>query len=78
MTAASTAIKETRSERRKRQTREALLKAGYQIIAEKGIDAATMLEIAERADVGSGTAYNYFSSKEELAMNVMEEVMDGW
>src|SRR5215472_12916514 len=67
---------ETRSERRKRRNRQALIEAGHQVMAQKGIDAATMSEIAERADVGAGTVYNYFASKDDLAMRVMEEVMD--
>jgi AcrR family transcriptional regulator len=65
----------TRHERRRRKNREALINAGYKIMAEKGIDAATMAEIAESADVGAGTAYNHFASKDELAMAVMEQVM---
>lgn len=68
--------KETRSDRRKRRNREALLAAGHQVMASKGIDAATMAEIAELADVGAGTVYNYFASKDDLAMSVMERVMD--
>jgi AcrR family transcriptional regulator len=68
--------KETRSDRRKRRNREALLAAGHQMMASKGIDAATMAEIAEVADVGAGTVYNYFASKDALAMGVMERVMD--
>jgi AcrR family transcriptional regulator len=72
----TSALAETRSERRKRRNRQALIDAGYSVMAEKGIDAATMLEIAERADVGAGTVYNYFASKDELAMGVMEQVMD--
>ena len=67
---------ETRSDRRKRRNREALLAAGHQVMASKGIDAATMAEIAELADVGAGTVYNYFASKDDLAMGVMERVMD--
>jgi AcrR family transcriptional regulator len=67
---------ETRSERRKRKNRQALIDAGYEVIAKKGIDAATMSEIAELADVGAGTVYNYFASKDELVMCVMEQVMD--
>src|ERR1700744_4136846 len=67
---------ETRSERRKRRNRQALIEAGYQVMTEKGIDAATMSEISELADVGAGTAYNYFASKDELAMCVMEQVME--
>jgi AcrR family transcriptional regulator len=67
---------ESRSERRKRRNRQALIEAGYHVMAQKGIDAATMSEISEVADVGAGTAYNYFASKDELAMCVMEQVMN--
>jgi AcrR family transcriptional regulator len=67
---------ETRTDRRKRRNRAALLEAGYHVMAQKGIDAATMTEIADRADVGAGTVYNYFASKDDLATSVMEQVMD--
>ena len=67
---------ENRAQRRKRQNREALLIAGHTVMARKGIDAATMAEIAELADVGAGTVYNYFASKDDLATCVMERVMD--
>ncbi len=66
----------SRSERRKQRNRQALIDAGHHVMSKKGIDAATMMEIAERADVGAGTVYNYFASKDELAMCVMEQVMD--
>ncbi|MCA8456828.1 TetR/AcrR family transcriptional regulator [Burkholderia multivorans] len=66
---------EGRVARRQRKNREALIKAARQVMAEKGIDAATMLEIAELADVGAGTVYNYFKSKDELAIVVLEEMM---
>jgi AcrR family transcriptional regulator len=69
-------IAETRTDRRKRRNRQALIEAGYEVMAQKGIDAATMSEIADLADVGAGTVYNYFASKDELAMCVMEQVMD--
>jgi AcrR family transcriptional regulator len=72
----STAVSTSkRRDRRKERNRQALIDAGYRVIAEKGIDAATMNEIAERADVGAGTAYNYFASKDDLAMSVLEQVM---
>ncbi|WP_233888058.1 TetR/AcrR family transcriptional regulator [Paraburkholderia flagellata] len=66
---------EGRVARRQRRNREALIKAAGTIMSEKGIDAATMLEIAELADVGAGTVYNYFKSKDELAIAVLEEMM---
>lgn len=67
---------ESRNARRKRRNRQALVEAAHTVMAEKGIDAATMSEIADLADVGAGTVYNYFASKDDLAMRVMEEVMD--
>jgi AcrR family transcriptional regulator len=71
----TTRLPASRIDRRKQRNRQALIDAGYQVMAEKGIDAATMVEIADLADVGAGTAYNYFASKDELAMSVMEQVM---
>jgi AcrR family transcriptional regulator len=66
---------EGRVARRQRRNREALIRAACTVMSEKGIDAATMLEIAELADVGAGTVYNYFKSKDELAIAVLEEMM---
>jgi AcrR family transcriptional regulator len=60
---------------RQERNREALVKAGYQVMSQKGIDAATMQEIAELADVGAGTVYSYFKSKDELAIAVLERLM---
>ncbi len=69
------ALKEGRVARRQRRNREALIRAASDVMSEKGIDAATMLEIADRADVGAGTVYNYFRSKDDLAIAVLEEIM---
>jgi AcrR family transcriptional regulator len=60
---------------RQLRNRDALVDAGYRVMSEKGIDAATMQEIADVADVGAGTVYSYFKSKDELAIAVMERVM---
>ena len=61
--------------RKQLRKREALVMAGYKVMSERGIDQATMLEIAELADVGAGTVYSYFKSKDELAIAVMERLM---
>lgn len=66
---------EGRVARRQRRNRDALVSAACQIMTDKGVEAATMLEIAERADVGAGTVYNYFKSKDELAIAVLEALM---
>lgn len=66
---------EGRVARRQARNRSALIAAARRIMSEKGIDAATMAEIAELADVGAGTVYNYFKSKEDLAVAVLEDLM---
>ncbi len=66
---------EGRVARRQRRNRKALIDAARFIMSDKGIDAATMMEIADRADVGAGTVYNYFKSKDELAIAVIERLM---
>jgi AcrR family transcriptional regulator len=70
-----TAPAEGRVARRQRRNRDALIAAARAIMTEKGVEAATMLEIANRADVGAGTVYNYFKSKDELAIAVLETLM---
>lgn len=72
---AETAAPEGRVARRQRRNRAALIRSAREVMAEKGVDAATMLEIAERADMGAGTIYNYFRSKDELAIAVLEALM---
>lgn len=68
-------LPEGRVARRQRRNRDALVAAARDIMTEKGVDAATMLEIADRADVGAGTVYNYFKSKDDLAIAVLETLM---
>ena len=67
--------KETRNQRRKRQNRAALLAAAKEVMEEKGVEAATVQEIAERADVALGTFYSYFNSKDEIVTAVIEGIM---
>ncbi|WP_089106302.1 TetR/AcrR family transcriptional regulator [Streptomyces hyaluromycini] len=55
-----------RFERRRAETRQALVRAARQILAETGDTSASIQAIAERADVGFGSFYNHFESKTEL------------
>lgn len=71
----ATEVPEGRVARRQRRNREALIDAARAIMTDKGVDAATMLEIAQLADVGAGTVYNYFKSKDDLAIAVLETLM---
>jgi len=51
---------------RRAQTRERLLDAAGQAIAEKGLHETTLDEIAARAGLTKGAIYDNFSSKDEL------------
>lgn len=55
-----------RFERRRAETRGALVRAARRILAETGDTSVSIQAIAERADVGFGSFYNHFQSKTEL------------
>src|SRR5215472_12412671 len=64
----------TRRDRHKLRTREALLNAACSLLAERSIDALSVDEIADRADVAKGTFYNYFTDKDALAIELANNV----
>ena len=66
-----------RLDRRKARTRGALIAAAQTLIAE-GRTNAPILEITQAADVGMGSFYNHFETKEELFEAAVEAVMDAY
>jgi AcrR family transcriptional regulator len=52
----------------KLETRRRILEAAQSLFAQTGFEAATTREIATRAGIGVGTLFNYFPSKEDIAM----------
>lgn len=68
--------KPTRGSRRKQRNRERLITAAAAIMARKGVDAATIAEITEEADLGFGTFYNHFESKEAIVDEVLATGLD--
>lgn len=66
-----------RLDRRKARTRAVLLRAAQTLVAEGRTDA-TIAEITEEADVGTGSFYNHFESKEQLFDEAFEDVMDAY
>ena len=74
--ALKSAPKLRRVQRRQLRNKKALLSAARQLIHKKGVDTATMQEITELADVGVGTMYNYFRSKDDLIRQIVREDMD--
>jgi AcrR family transcriptional regulator len=68
----------SRLDRRKARTRQALIDAAVRLIAEGRGDRASVQEITEAADVGFGSFYNHFDSKEQLFQAASEEVLERW
>jgi AcrR family transcriptional regulator len=58
-------------------TRHRLLAAARELIEAGGYGAASVLAIAERAGVASGTVYRHFASKDELFLEVFRDVCAG-
>ena len=55
-----------RRQRRSAETREKLFRAALKLFSEKGFAETTVEDITNAADVGKGTFFNYFPSKEHI------------
>src|ERR1700685_1775962 len=55
-----------RRQRRSAETRERLFRAALNLFGRKGFAETTVEDITNAADVGKGTFFNYFPSKEHL------------
>jgi AcrR family transcriptional regulator len=64
----------SRRDRKKEATRIQIVKAGIELFSKHGIDAVTVDQIAEAADVGKGTIYNYFQTKEDVVVAFMVDL----
>jgi AcrR family transcriptional regulator len=58
----------------KAQNREAILAAARAVFAELGYEAASVRDIVRRTGLASGTFYNYYRSKEEVAKALAADV----
>ncbi len=52
--------------RKRQKAREKIVEAAYALFAERGFDAVTVTDIAERAEVGRTTFFRYFGDKQEV------------
>ena len=68
-------MKKTRQQRRVSATRNKLLQAAREVFAVKGLDLARIDEITEKADVGKGTFYYHFKTKERLIGALIERTL---
>jgi AcrR family transcriptional regulator len=64
-----------RHARRREQTRRKLLDAARALFARQGVDNTRINEITDEADVGFGSFYNHFDSKEAIVEAVLVEAI---
>ncbi|MCZ4587615.1 helix-turn-helix domain containing protein [Rhodococcus opacus] len=58
----------TRRDRKRLETRERLYESAVELFVERGYDATTMDDIAEKADTARRTAFNHFPTKGDIAI----------
>src|SRR5204863_5632692 len=64
----SDALPPSRRERRSADIRERLFRSALLLFAQKGFAETTVEDITEAADVGKGTFFNYFPSKDHILL----------
>ena len=63
----------TARERRHARTKQAILDAAQQIIAERGTEGLSMREIAQRIEYSPSGLYEYFRGKDEIIQGLCDE-----
>jgi len=71
----STATSLTRAARRRQRTQQELLAAATRVLAEKGFHETKIADIAAAADLGVGTFYLYFPTKDALFDAVVDDTV---
>ncbi len=64
------------TEQTKLRTRERIVDAARKLLDDKGFERATTRDIAIQAGIAAGTLFNYFPSKEALAMTILGEALE--
>jgi AcrR family transcriptional regulator len=70
-----------RRAQKKERTKEQILSAALQLFREKGLEGTTTKEISKKAGIAEGTLFNYFKTKEDLALYFFQKETDdliGW
>lgn len=68
--------KTSRPQARVARTRHKLKQAALNCFSFKSVDATTIDEITQRAEVAKGTLYQHFADKEEIVVTLVDEAVD--
>ena len=68
------------NEELRRRSRQRLLEAAVELVSEKGYEATTIADIADRAGSARGLISYYFPGKRQLVQSAVHRLMqeDGW
>jgi AcrR family transcriptional regulator len=64
----------SRRQRKKAAVRSKIVATGVELFSVHGINDVTVEQIAEAADVGKGTIYNYFNTKEDIVVSFIVDI----
>jgi AcrR family transcriptional regulator len=65
-----------RRDLKKEQTKERILASALELFRSKGLDGTTTKEISKKAGIAEGTLFNYFKTKEDLALYFFQKETD--
>ncbi len=65
----------SRRERHRAETRDRIIRAALCLFSERGVAAISVEDITNEADVGKGTFFNYFPSKEDILTHLCRSQM---
>ncbi|TVT47113.1 TetR/AcrR family transcriptional regulator [Amycolatopsis rhizosphaerae] len=68
----------SRVQRKRGRRIQEILTAAAELFGERGYDAVSLEDVAERLDVTKGSLYYYFSGKEELGTAAIETLGNEW
>ncbi len=63
----------TRSQRRRQRTQARIVEAAEQLMRERGVEAVTIQDITEAADIGHGTFYLHFENKAAVLRPLIDQ-----
>src|SRR5215467_4904730 len=61
---------------RKAQLKQRIVNAALKLFQRKGFDGTTTKQIARLAGIAEGTVFNYFRTKEEIALYFFDQEVD--
>ena len=63
-------------ERKKARTRQAIADAAARLFAQRGYEQVAVSDVAREAEVSEQTVYNYFQTKEQLVIDLDQQIQD--